>query len=395
MYQFFLIILLLFIGFIGIYLVLLKGRYILSPATLFIYYNVFYPTGLYLAKNLYQGETYLFLLGNDDILQNLIISSIISLISFLFFYLNNNKSVFFDCYYVVRRKMLYPIMLILFIVLVSFGHKYGWHAITSSKETNLYTNLYAYIKYLFIVLSIFAVLNRNMNKKELFIIFIFNIIVMFIDGARTTFLGFLLGYLFVLYKKGTKFSLRTTFGILILVLLLPAVRALVMSSSFSSAFTESLIIESTFGGYTSLQGIYATQNSDMLLGLSYILDPLIYFLPADLRDNYLFFNQHVNLANLKGDEFAPLGGFYYIAETYSNFGILGGILIGGLYGFILKKIENCNKNMFLFSIIFISTFGATFAKQNFANEFKIFVLFLIFSFFIRKVFAYKTNLINN
>lgn len=385
-----LILTLLVSGFLGIYLILVKGKYILSPATLFIYYSMFYPIGLYLAQGSYMGDMYLFLLNRSDILFSVFVSSLLGIWSFLFFYLVKDRKIFFESEYIVRRILVYPFFIFLFILLVMLGHDYGWHAISLSKETNLYTTLYAYVKYLFIVLSLFMLLNRNLKNKELILIFILNVIVMFVDGARTTFLGLLLGYLFILYKKGVRFSLKTSFLIILGVMLLPAARAIVMSSdNFLSDFISSIVIESTFGGYTSLQGVYATQNSNYLFGLSYLLDPIIYLLPKDFRENHLFFNELMNINNLKGDEFAPLGGFYYIAETYSNFGVFGGAIVGGIFGYILRKLESTDKNLFIIALIFISTFGATFAKQNFANEFKIFFVFLIFSYFIRKIFVYK------
>ena len=377
--------------FIAIVLTITKKKYIVSPAMFFIYFTFYYPIGLYFAQSQYSGDVPIFFLNRMDLLNEIIFTAIISASFFILFYFtsNNTNKIKFD--FLINKKLAVFVFLMLFFPLVIYGNEYGWHALTHYRTIDLswQTTLYAYVRYTFIVLSLILFASKNTKSKEIFIIFGLNVVVMLIDGARTTFFGLILGYLYIIYRKGYNISFSKNIFIVLLILLLPAIRALVLGGSFINDFIAGITIESTMGGYTAMQAVYATDKVGYIYGASYVLDPIIYMLPKFLRDDLLLFPQHVNFNNLSGEDFSPMGGYYYIGEVYSNFGILGGVIIGAGYGYILKKIENIKPKYVMLSIFFVSTFGATFAKQNFANEFKIFIVYIIIGWFLKKLLIRK------
>ncbi|MBP1018859.1 hypothetical protein J8628_18260 [Serratia fonticola] len=379
---------------VGVTWVLMKGKYLLSPVTIFIGSNLLYCIGLFFAKKTYQGTIYLPLLKNDEVLFDVTLTSLLGILGFLIFYLfNNDRAQIYiaSSRYVVRTMPAYCILFPLAAILIILGPSYGWHAMTHDRivEVSFATTLYAYIKYAFIVSSLLIISPNPFSKKMVLMLFILNVAVMLVDGARTTFLGFLIGYLFILYRSGLRMKFSHSALILIALFCIPAARAIVLDGNdFWGNFIAGISAEATMGGYTALQGVDATLHGGIMWGVSYVLDPIIYLLPREMREGNLYFFNHV-FNYLYGENFSPLGGFFYISEAYSNFSIFGGFIIAGIYGYILRKFESCSGRFFYISLMFMATYGATFAKVNFANEFKIFITFLFFSFLFKKIILKK------
>lgn len=371
---------------------LYKGKYIISSASLFILFNCLYCYGLLIAYYFYSGTIKVPLLEEKNYIDLVSLTALLGMVSFSFCYSfrNDNRandSIILSQYYHINTFLTVIVLFFLSIPLILLGPQYGWHAITHERtvEVSAATTIYAYLRYAFIVLSLLLLSLKFSKKSVVAYVFIINIVVMLFDGARTTFLGLALGYLFILHRSGVRLGLKSNLLILFLMFMIPTARALALSSDFVSSIIASFAAESTMGGYTSLQGVEATKNGGLLFGMSYFLDPIIYLLPRALRDGNLFFFNHVS-SNLYGEEFAPMGGFYYIAEAYSNFSVLGGAVVGGVFAIVLRFAENSRIRGYFFGLVFISTFGATFTKVYFANEIKIFVVFYIFALLWKSLF---------
>lgn len=385
----------------GLFIFSVKGKYIISPASLFLIFNLLYCFGLLLAHSYYSGTIKIPLLQERKYIDTVTLTALGGALSFIFLYMykNNSKSsavVNVSLYYDIRTNLIVSVLLGLSLLLVLFASSYGWHAITHERvvEVSFATTLYAYGRYALIVISLIYLSIKPYVKSVVFFVFFINVVVMLFDGARTTFLGLALGYLFILHRSGLRLGLKKNTLILIVLFFIPAARALALSSDFLSAMVASFAAESTMGGYTSLQGVEATINGGALFGLSYVLDPIIYLLPRALRDgNMLFFN-HI-ASYLYGEDFAPLGGFYYIAEAYSNFYEFGGVIVAGVFAILLRMAESVKIKNYYLGLIFVATFGATFCKVYFANEVKVFLVFLFFSFVFKKLFLRKKAIVHD
>jgi hypothetical protein len=232
---------------------------------------------------------------------------------------------------------------------------------------------------------------------------VLQILVMMVDGARTTFFSILAITINIYALKQHKIKLSRKFvayGTFIIgILLVIFARAIIMKGDNNGI--NSIIIEGEAGSYMVLQSIYGYTNkliSNYTWGLSYIVDPLIYiFTKGDIRENLLFFNQWSNsLAFYLSDNFAPMGGFYYIAEGLAFLPIIGPLISTAMFAFITIYIENNKNKHRIIYIVYIATIGVLFSKQLFSNLFTIFITVLIFFlillllFKILRAVLYKT-----
>lgn len=285
-------------------------------------------------------------------------------------------------------KIFYFIFYFIFFLIACYlCYKYGWNQ-HSHYYSDAYSKQYsitAYVKYSFVAAYLFYIYIYGLDKFSI-IILILQIILMLVDGARTTFFSVfaITINIFVLkgikIKKSKKFIASIIFIIGIFCIILT--RAIIMEDSISNNGLRSIFIEGDGGSYMSLQTLYVYDNnfiSEYTWGRTYIIDPLIYvFTKGVTRDNLLFYNKWINDASMYLDEsFAPRGGFYYMAEGISFFPIFGPMIITGFFAFVTSSIENNKNKHRILYIVYLSTIGVLFSKQIFSNLFTIFIAILL------------------
>lgn len=375
-----------------------KNRiFIFSPAFVFLAYNIFYIVALIIA---YYGDVgiRLSLLADKDTIKTAVLSSSLALPFFLFGYGYRNRIViqgpekslrlahvngFFFCY------------LCLWLVLMAFGKDLGWHAISHDNAQGWKTIVFSYGKYCFIAMALLFMHLRKSKPHEMFFIFGTQVALMMVDGGRTTFFGFLVAAAWIWHQNGGVVKKRHYIFCALALFAILSARAIVLNQNFADAIVGSVGVEAYFASYTLLQSVSIVDNTHQILyGLTYLLDPFIYLLPGGIRDDHLILLKFAGGGHT--DElYAPMGGFYYAAEAYANFGLIGPSLVAFFYAFLFRYFEKQVKYYRFVGIIFIASFASTASKVNFANGLKVFLVYLLFTLVFRLFFARRVRPIVN
>lgn len=291
-----------------------------------------------------------------------------------------------------QRRRFVLLLLPVFVVACVLCEKYGWHRLTfadiNAGGANLAGGMFtvtAYVKYYFVATFLYYLYRFGIDKYA-WLLLGEHVVVMLIDGGRTTFLPIALLILFMASDLPiSKSKLRRLYiGAAIGVVMSIAARALIIKdNSLLIKMTVPITVEGTMGSYSSLQSIYAAEaglNPSYTYGASYVLDPLAWFLPTGpLRNSLSFFQKWVNdISNVIPDQFSPMGGFYYVSEAVAAFYFWGPALVTMAFGLVLVWVERYKNRFRLLYIAWIPTVGVLFVKTIFGNVIKMFIINLVF-----------------
>jgi len=291
-----------------------------------------------------------------------------------------------------RSKSFVFILSPLFFLTLFFVHIYGWNSLTAAYGTGKTTGgwLYgftAYSKELMVAAYLFYLYKFGLDKWAL-VIFFENILIMIIDGARTTGLPLII-LTFMIWNNQIELRKKKRVYLCLLLGLLATIgtRSLMVGgNSMIEKLVIPITVEGAMGSYSSLQSIYAIQHQSGIelpytFGGSYVLDPIAW-LPSQggqPRANPSFFDNWVNkISELLPDDFAPMGGFYFISEAVAGFSYAGPFLIAGGYALLLILMERNKRRWYCAYLAFTPTIGLLFVKMIFGNVFKLFIVQMIF-----------------
>lgn len=271
-----------------------------------------------------------------------------------------------------------------FLITCVLCAKYGWNQFATGAVVGVHGGMYsvtAYAKHFFIGIYLYYLYRFGLNRWG-WVLFAENAVVMFIDGSRTTFLpvAFLTCFIFsaqLARGKRVKVYVLAILGVFASV----AARSIILpGSSILKKLAVPVTVEGTMGAYTSLQAIFAVEHNanhgHYTYGASYVVDPLALLLPrGELRDEGQLLDswEHRVYEGIPG-KFAPMGGFYYVAETIAAFSFLGPAFITTIYaGFMVWMERNKNRHNLLY-LVWTASLGVLFVKATFADVFKIFLV---------------------
>jgi hypothetical protein len=291
-----------------------------------------------------------------------------------------------------RRVTFFWTLFPLFLLAAVLSHFYGWNEITAltmdtdgSVAGGMFT-VAAYVKYAFVGAYLYYLYRFGFDKWA-GLLLLEHTIVMLIDGARTTYLPLALFSLIVIGDDKKNEARRGRLYVIAAVgLLLSLVtRALILTgdTSFVEKTFAPVMIEGAMGSYSSLQSLSAIMRGGHLsytFGLSYLVDPLSWFVPTGpVRDGLSFFQYWVDsISRNLTEPYSPMGGFYYMAEASAAFSYAGPGLITSAYGIFLVWIERRKNSIRIFYIAAIPTLGILFVKTIFGNLMKMFIIQLGF-----------------
>jgi hypothetical protein len=290
----------------------------------------------------------------------------------------------------------------LFLITLVLVHFYGWNKITfltmGADETvagGMFT-VTSYMKYAFISSYLYYLYRYGFDKFAGMLL-AEQTLVMLVDGARTTFLPIALLTLFVVGDAAQKQTRNVRLYIVaaISIFLSLLTRALILggNSTFAEKVFAPVMIEGTMGDYSALQSLDSIMKGGkaylhFTYGFSYIIDPILWFLPTgDLRNNLSFFQHWVDgITPYLQETYSPMGGFYYAAEATAAFSYAGPAIVTLCFGLWLVWMER-NKNRFrMLYIASLPTLGLLFVKAIFGNLVKIFIIQLAMILCIALVF---------
>lgn len=377
---------------IFIYLLKKDKIFIFSPASIFIAYNLFYIFAL-IAAYYYDTNVNLSLINEKDIIEK---SALAATIGLPFFLISYNKFdiknfTYTDKTYSLKNvNLFYLIYFIIFINLILFGSNYGWHAVSRDGLLNWQTTAFAYLKYSSVVMALLAFYATKNNWLPAYAIVLSQALVMLVDGGRTTFFGYIVALTWIWFKRGGRPKLKHFALAILISFAVISARAIAMDEDFVTSIYASVQVEAFLASYTLLQTVSITKDTGYYLyGLSYLIDPIIYTIfPGGLRDEFLTFSYFFN-SDVTTEKFAPMGGFYYVTESYANFGLFGAAIICIVYAYIFRKFENTSKKKEFYGIAIIAGFSSIAAKVYFSNAVKVTIAYVFFAFIIKILFIKK------
>ena len=362
----------------------------ISAYGIFLAFNILYNSVPYLANRLDLNITPPLISDNAVINTQLLLAASANVcfgLVFLFRFSRVKFTVQQETIPVARRRNYVVLVLPLFLVTCFLCAKYGWHAYSAAVDFEgeslgggLFT-LAAYVKYCFVAVYIYYLYRFDFDKWAS-ILLGENVVVMAIDGGRTTVFPIILLTLMIVYDKSTERKSRRKIymGLALGVCVSILVRSLIVhDDSLLLRLVIPVGVEGMMGAYPSLQSIFAVRNMPhpaYTYGVSYLVDPIVWLLPLDLREKFSFlqdWSRHI-LPVLPDRQFAPMGGFYYLAESIAAFSYLGPALVTTCFALALVSIERMKNKHRLFYFVWTSTIGILFVKTIFGNVFKLFVI---------------------
>ena len=287
----------------------------------------------------------------------------------------------------LRRRNFVLLTFPLFLATCLLSAKYGWHAYTFAISEDaeslggLFT-LTAYVKYCFVAVYIYYLYRFDFDRWAS-VLLAEELIVMVVDGGRTTVFPITFLTLMIVYDRFAAKSVRRKvyIGLALAICASVLVRSFVIhDESFALRVIAPVSVEGMMGAYPSLQSIYAIshgQHPAYTYGSSYCVDPFFWLLPqGHMRDQLSFLQGWVRsiLPAVPDTQFAPMGGFYFLAEAVAAFSYFGPALVTACFAFALVSIENRKNKHRLFYLVWTSTIGILFVKTIFGNAFKLFAI---------------------
>jgi hypothetical protein len=297
-----------------------------------------------------------------------------------------------------RFVILLAPLLVLTLILANF---YGWNsqgAVVNAGGTagGLY-GIASYMKEFMIAAYLYHLYRFGLNRWA-WVLFAANMAIMIVDGARTTGFPIIVLTLMIWSSQIEPPKRRRIYWVSLLgVVLLVGTRSLIVGGeSLTEKALIPVTVEGLMGSYSSLQSIYVLQHNDgkgpaYTYGGSYLIDPVLWLFPqggGPRATPSLFDNWVKHVSGDLPDDFAPMGGFYFISEAVASFGYIGPFVVAGCYALLLILMERNKRHWYGTYLAFTVTIGLLFVKTIFGNVVKLFVIqvvFLSFFFLGRKV----------
>jgi hypothetical protein len=290
--------------------------------------------------------------------------------------------------YVKGEYLFFYIYCVVLIFMGFLGVKFSYTA----EKTGIIHSLISNFKTIMAGFYIAYLLSYGFNKKT-FVMFAMFFTVLILEGSRWYFISVLFVTMAFIQDnyKIKNYKLIVPGFLFGLVLSFVGLNRVNVKIEDFSIFLSPFYIEGTYGSYMLLQtyeAIHGNYTSFYTLFTDYIFDPIIYLLPRVFfillgvdKDNVGIFAYYVSCIQDKlSDTYAPVGGFYYLAQASSALPYSGPLIITFLYAYISVKIENnskINQSRMNFYYIYLAGFSFVFIKTIFHQTIKYFLTILI------------------
>lgn len=287
------------------------------------------------------------------------------------------------------------IFLILGIILILEGYKYPW---LSPKRTDTINSLMGQGKVILCGLYIYILAFYGIGYKTMLMLLMIIVITMF-EHSRTSLIAVTFGTLVMAQEEKKISTLMLIFTALTATLffvLIAIYRTGIQLSNLKSVIDMffPVFVEGSCGSYMNLQ-VYDLLNKGgqrYTYFLNYLVDPFVYMLPRPIlnansidKDSLTIFGNWITWANGSlYEKFAPLGGFFYVAEASAALPYLGPAIVAFVFGSVTQWIDN-NKDEGIIGalnfLIFTTGFTMFFIKHHFAasTHFYITTLLVVYS----------------
>jgi hypothetical protein len=279
-------------------------------------------------------------------------------------------------------------LFVLTLVLVS---KYGWNSVAViTSEGGSLGGMYgitAYVKELMVAAYLYYLYRFGLNKWA-WVLFFANMLIMVIDGARSTGFPIIILTLMIWNSQVEPRKKKRVYASLALgILTIVGTRSLILSNdSLWMNLATPVTVEGDMGSYSTLQSIYAIQHHGgaelpYTFGGSYVLDPILWLLPQGGKSGatHSFYDNWIqSISAFFPDGFAPMGGAYFISEAVAAFSYIGPFVVAAGYALLLILMERNKRRWYCAYLAFTASIGLLFVKTIFGNAFKLFAVQMIF-----------------
>lgn len=288
------------------------------------------------------------------------------------------------------RRRYFFLAVPVFVLACTLASIYGWRELTSAvgtdqaAPTGVMFTITAYVKYWCVGIYLYYLYRFGLDKWA-WALMGMHVVLMLIDNSRLTFLPILLFTLIILNSSVKGKRKRKVYALAFLGIALSIFVRAVLGPNQGDRVAQAIapiVVEGGLGDYATLQSIYIMKHgtqSNFLYGSTYILDPLAWLAPqGPLRDSVSQLHGYTE-ANSKflTENYAPWGGYYYLAEAVLNFGYLGPVLVTTAFAFVLVIVERNKNRMRMLYVAFVPTLGILFVKSIFGNVFKLFLIQIV------------------
>ena len=275
-----------------------------------------------------------------------------------------------------KRRRYTILCLPLFVVTAVLCHYFGWHIFADpGAATGGMASVTEYFKHFSVACFLYYLIRYGVDRYTVLLLSGLTVI-MVIDGARTDLFPVLVIALMFWHGSAvSQWKLIAVFAVGISLLL--AMRGFLIHSSGINILFAPVVAEGLLGASSSIQSIFAVQH---------MLHPPYLFGIGSLDSWVAGINPWII-----GD-FAPYGGFYYVADGVANFGYAGPILETAVFAWVLCRSEKWKQSSPLIYLAFMSSIGLLFTKVHLVNGIKLFLAELLFLSLI-ELFRKSRNLI--
>lgn len=292
---------------------------------------------------------------------------------------------------ILGDKSVAIIFIILGIILIFGGYKYPW---LSPERTDTINSLMGQGKVILCGLYIYILAFYGIGSKTMLMLLMIIVVTMF-EHSRTSLIAVTFGTLVMAQEEKKISTLMLIFAALtaalffVLIAIYRTGFRLSDLSSIADMFFP-VFVEGSCGSYMNLQvyDLFNKGEQRYTYFLNYLIDPLAYMLPRPIlnamsidKDSLTIFGNWITWANGSLSEtFAPLGGFFYVAEASAALPYLGPAIVAFVFGSVTQWIDNKKDEGLIGTLnflIFTIGFSMFFIKHNFAASTHFFITTLL------------------
>lgn len=303
----------------------------------------------------------------------------------------------------------------LMLLLVSgvLGSMYPWGIIDEdANRPELVNSLLAHIKILASTIFVYFFTRFGFCLKTLLFLLAFAVAVM-LEGSRTSLVAIVIAVLLIL-ARAQNFSFKKSLGIFLaaglgfIFFVFVALFRLNLDVRSLNIFetTFPLFIEGMYGSYMCLQAyelISIRGAMQPTWGLQYFIDPIIFLVPRFLfvtmglnKDQSTISGNWETKANqFLAEDYAPYGGFFFIADAFVALPYLGPAIVAGAFGILTAYFEKRALQGFMGKYIymnFLVGFFTVFIKHKISGSSHFLIVTILAAALVFAV-AYKRQIV--
>jgi hypothetical protein len=302
------------------------------------------------------------------------------------------------------QNLLFGLYMFFCVLLIYFGSKYNYTSVAGKSEV-----IHSFIsnaKTILASIYIFVLVKYGFNKRT-FIMFCGFVGLLLVEQSRWYFISVLVATCLFLQntKKITNKQIIFVFFVFLILLSYVGLYRSNVEMKHLGLLVNPFYIEGDYGSYMILQTYDLIHKGSVLFYtffLDYVIDPIVYLIPrfaflmlGTEKDSFGIFQHFVSVhQSFLLEQYAPVGGFHYIAQASSALPFFGPLIITYLFARLTVYVENnAYKSKFheISYYLYSSGFMFVFIKTIFSQTVKYYLTLAIPAYILFFVAKRITN----